>query len=149
MSWFGKNAASIEAIAATITAMVAVAALVGVKFQLDEADLLQQSAAARDAYRGHLALAVTYPEFAQPNDSCALLVSEKSTSYAAFVDHLLYSAELMLVTESGWDPVFLEELAPHADYLCSMGAPAGDTAQVTALLAGFRAAQCTPQTGCP
>ena len=51
MSWWSRNAASVEAIAATVTACVAVAALVGVKRQLDTVEQQQQARSARDAYR--------------------------------------------------------------------------------------------------
>lgn len=57
LSWISRNAASIEAAPAFVTAMVAVAALIGVKFQLDEADRLQKAQSAREAYRAHLPLA--------------------------------------------------------------------------------------------
>lgn len=66
MSWLSRNAPSIEAMAAVVTALVAAAALVGVTVQLDEADRLQKEQSAREAYRAHLALAATLPQFALP-----------------------------------------------------------------------------------
>jgi len=54
-------------------AVVAVAALVGIKLQLDATDHLQRTQIARDAYRAHLALATTHPDFARPADGCALI----------------------------------------------------------------------------
>lgn len=142
MSWLGRNANAIEALAATVTALVAVAALIGVKFQLDETGRLQTAAAARDAYRGHLALAVTQPTFAAPQDTCALLQGETATSYVAFVDHLLYSAELMLATEVGWGPTFTDHLGAHTDYICSENGPVGDTTEVRSLLTQFKTGTC-------
>jgi len=70
MSWLKRNAGSVEAIAASVTVMVAVAALVGIKWQLDGAEQLQAAQSARDAYRAHLALAATIPDFAAPQDGC-------------------------------------------------------------------------------
>ena len=89
MSWFNRNAHAIEACAAMLTALVAVAALIGVKVQLDEADRLQREQSAREAYRAHLAMTATLPDFADPQDGCELLASPNGGSYVAFVDHLL------------------------------------------------------------
>jgi hypothetical protein len=100
MRWLSCHAPSVEAVAATVTALVAVAALIGVKFQLDEADRLQKAQSAREA---HLALAATLPQFAQPGDACQLIQSDQAGAYSAFVDHLLYSAEQMLEVSEGWE----------------------------------------------
>ena len=136
MSWLRRNAESIEAIAASITACVAIAAFSGVFLQLQEADRIQKSTAAREAYRGHLALATTQPAFAAPADSCTTLNSDQGGAYAAFVDHLVYSADLTLAVDPSWDGIFIENLLPHAGYVCT-GWPAGIGG-----LAG--AARCSP-----
>ena len=148
MGWIGRNSSAVEAVAASITALVAVAALIGVKFQLDATAAHAREQAARDAYRGHLALAVAYPDFADPQDTCAMLVSPKAGSYAAFVDHMLYSAELTVVTDAGWNSVFMAEMAPHAPYLCSANAPQGDTVEISTLLTEFRDMTCAAITAC-
>lgn len=148
MRWWSQNTANIEAVAAVVTAVVAVVALLGVKLQIDEADRLQQIQSARDAYRGHLALAVASPKFAQPADACALIDSTDGGAYAAFVDHLLYSAEQMLVIDKNWQATFLHELKPHADYLCSESASLGETAEIAALLETFRSNSCQAQPSC-
>lgn len=148
MNWLSRNAPSVEAVAAVITALVAVAALIGVKFQLDEADRIQKAQSAREAYRAHLALASTLPKYAQPSDVCSLLASDQAGAYAAFVDHLLYSAEQMLTVSEGWDETFFDQLVPHALYLCSVDAPFGETEEVTGLLQSFRDLTCTQQTLC-
>lgn len=148
MRWFSRNAQSIEAAAAIATALVAVIALLGVKFQLDENDRLQRAASARAAYRSHLELAVAHPEYAAPTQACALLTSAKSGSYAAFVDHLLYSAEQMLVIEAGWQTVFADHLSAHNTYLCQDDAPRGDTQALANLLSAFRHMECEAVTAC-
>lgn len=147
MSWLNRHAHPIEAIAATVTALVAVAALIGVNGQLEAADQIQRATTARDAYRNHLALAVAHPEFAQPK-ACAPLKTENAISYFSFVDHLLYSAELMLETEEGWDAVFMAQLAPHAAFLCGIDAPTGDTEKVVQLLTRFRELNCAQADPC-
>ena len=138
----------IEALAACLTALLALVALVGVKVQLDETDRLARLQSARDTYRGHLALAITTPEFAAPIDGCALLDGPKAVSYEAFVDHLLYSAEQSLSVEDGWDQAFLDQLAPHQAYVCSAQAPNGDTPEVTALLKRYRSESCPAMPTC-
>ena len=147
MRWFDKKAHVIEAVAALVTAFVAVAALIGVKVQLDATEDIQLSTTARDTYRSHLVLAIEHPEFAQPA-ACEVLESDNAVGYRSFVNHLLYSAELMLQVDDGWDPVFLSELAPHADYICSPSGPIGDTKQVADLLTQFRGLVCKDVTPC-
>ncbi|SLN58773.1 hypothetical protein [Pseudooctadecabacter jejudonensis] len=141
-NWLTRNAPVIEACAAALTAVVAVAALFGVSAQLNAADTLALEQAARDAYRGHLSLAVSHPDFAEPKDVCRLLDSDTSGAYIAFVDHLLYSAELTLDTDSGWASVYLSDMVPHAPYFCSTSAPRGDTESVAKLIATFRDLSC-------
>jgi len=41
------------------------------------------------------------PQFARPENSCALIASNQGGSYVAFVDHFLYYAEQMLVVGEG------------------------------------------------
>ncbi len=149
MGWLHKNAQIIEAVAASITACVAIAAFFGVFLQLNEADRIQNTTAARDAYRGHLALATTQPEFASPSDSCTVLASDQGGAYAAFVDHLVYSAELMLDVDPSWDQVFIENLIPHAGYVCASWSGSGGPAALTALLDRFATQHCTPDIACP
>lgn len=148
MSWFSRNAESIEAGAAVITALVAVAALIGVKLQLDAADQVQQSQSARDAYRGHLSLAIAHPAYAAPPDTCAQLAAPDRAAYVAFVDHLLYSAEQMLRVEEGWEATFLDHLTPHQGFICSADGPVGDTTETIRLLSQFRAASCEASVAC-
>jgi hypothetical protein len=122
MSWLRRNAESIEAIAASITA--------------------------HEAYRGHLALATTQPAFAAPADSCTTLNSDQGGAYAAFVDHLVYSAELMLAADPSWDGIFIENLLPHAGYVCTGWADPGGPPELVALLAQFDGAHCAPDIAC-
>lgn len=142
MGWFRKNTAQIEAGAAVVTALVAVAALVGVKLQLDATDDIQRAQSARDAYRAHLALAVAHPALAEPEDACALLGSGNGASYASFVDHLLYSAEQMLTVDPSWESTFAEELEPHRSYLCSSVAPISFDAAMEPFIARFLVEGC-------
>jgi hypothetical protein len=148
MSWLSRHAPSVEAVAATVTALVAVAALIGVKFQLDEADRLQKAQSAREAYRAHLALAATLPQFAQPDDACQLIQSDQAGAYSAFVDHLLYSAEQMLDVSDGWEETFLTQLAVHSDYICAADGPRGETKNTVRLISSFKNLSCPALTSC-
>ncbi|MEM7438168.1 MAG: hypothetical protein AAF393_01120 [Pseudomonadota bacterium] len=149
MRWLKNNSELVEALAAAITALVALAALVGVKLQLDATDRLQQAQSARDAYRSHLALAVAHPHFASPPDSCALMAGPQAVAYYAYVDHLLYAAEQMLTTADGWEDTFWAELAPHKTYVCSAGGLVDDGDKVFGLMSEYRAANCADVPACP
>ena len=142
MNWLSKNAKSVEAIAAVITACMAIAAFIGIRYQLESADEIQRAQSARDAFRAHLALSVEHPAFTLPNNPCGLLSSPKAGAYTAFVDHLLYSAEQTLDLEPDWKPTFKEELEPHKTYLCSADGPSGDTPRMKELLGEFEAEMC-------
>jgi len=128
--------------------LVAVAALIGVKIQLDENERIQRATTAREAYLGHLNLATNRPDFAEPQDVCTLLQSDKSASYLAFLDHLFYSAELMLEAEDGWEPIFIDRLEPHSQLMCSALAPAGDTNAMSKMIRDFQAAECSDVPAC-
>lgn len=148
MTWISRNAETVEAVSTMITAVVAIVALIGVKLQVDAADELQRIQSARDAYRAHLALAVSNPRYSQPEDVCPLLASGEARAYTAFVDHLLYAAEQMLAVGDGWDATFLDQLEPHRVYLCSEGAPVGETDEMSRLISGFVAEKCAATPGC-
>lgn len=148
MNWLSRHAEPIEALAAVITALVAVAALIGIKYQLDAADDLQRAQSAREAYRAHLAMASTLPEFSKPQDTCSLLEGKKSISYTSFVDHLLYSGEQMLEVEEGWEITFLEALEPHKTYICNVKNFSDNSEKMDALLETFRAKQCSSVNIC-
>ncbi len=148
MSWLSRNAEAIEACAAAVTALVAVAALIGVKIQLDEADRVQREQSAREAFRAHLALAATQPAFAEPEDGCALLESNRGGAYVAFVDHLLYGAEQMLSLDQGWEDTFLGELEVHEELMCSAYAPTGDIPETVQLITRFQDQFCAATPSC-
>lgn len=121
-AWLKRNADAVEAGSAALTAGVAVLALVGVVWQVRAASDIQAQQSARDAYRNHLALAVTVPELAEPVDACALMTGKQAPAYDAFVAHLLYAAEQMLDQSPDWETQFRHDLEPHLAYLCTNSA---------------------------
>jgi hypothetical protein len=147
MTWLSRHAASIEAVAASVTAVTAILAVAGVVIQLRAADETSRAQSAREAYAAHLALAVTNPDFAAPADACTLIGSAKGAAYQAYVDHLLYAAEQMLSIESGWEPTFDASLMPHAVTLCA-AATDGETPEMANILAKFRARICAATPVC-
>lgn len=148
MRWLLRNAPAVEATAAVATVIVAVAALIGVKFQLDAADAVQKAQSARDAYRSHLALGTSHPAYAAPADACELLSGPEAGAYSAFVDHLLYSAEQMLDVEPGWDTTFSDALEPHSTYVCGEDDLRGSTEKMRLFLSEFKNTHCDPSVQC-
>ena len=118
MNWLKQNAPSIEALAALLTACVAVAALIGVKLQLDASAHQQAAQSARDIYRAQLALAVQYLQYAEP-DVCNLLKSDEYPAYAAFVEQLLYTSEQVVTAQPEWSSGVFQQLKPHAIFFCA------------------------------
>ncbi|NBN65184.1 hypothetical protein [Pannonibacter tanglangensis] len=148
MRWLTRHAAAINAAAALVTAVTALGALLAVKVQLDEADRLQRLQSARDAYRAHLTLAISSPEYARPDDACALLSGPKAAAYEAFVDHLLYSAEQMLESEPHWEATFNGLLSEHPELVCSMQEAGDDGSAMQQLITRFRQSQCSAVVAC-
>lgn len=146
MKWLARNSGAIQATAGVVTALVAVLALIGVKLQLDTADRVQRAQSARDAYRAHLALAITHPGYAEPADSCKATVAPNAAGYVAFVDHLLYAAEQMVEADDNWEETFFDQLSPHSGYLCSDLAPRLPAGSLKALVDRFREHQCLAAT---
>ena len=148
MAWLRRNAEVIEAAAATVTAIIAVVALVGIKMQLDAADHVQRAQSARDAFRAHLVLSVAHPDFAAPVDGCAMVASPQAPAYWAYVEHLLYAAEQMLDVAEGWESVFSGQLLPHTDYVCQTVTLSEYSPGLAAVLSQFQSDHCPAQPTC-
>jgi hypothetical protein len=148
-TWLMRNAEAIEAASAALTAVVAVVALVGVIWQVRAASDIQAQQSARDAYRNHLALAVTVPNLSEPEDACALIEGEQAAAYDAFVSHLLYAAEQMLDQKPDWESTFRQDLEPHLDYLCTYQDDLLTDGELNRVLSDIAAKQCpaTPPCG--
>ena len=142
MSWLSRNADTIQAVAAVVTAVTAVMAVAGVLMQMQAADDTSRAQTAREAYAAHLMAAMANPDLAEPADTCAMMASPKGAAYAAYVDHLLYAAELMLEAEPDWDTTFAAAIAPHAAYLCPAMDAGAYGAQMKTMLSGFRTQTC-------
>lgn len=149
MTWLSRHAQAIQAGAALATAATAILAVAGVLLQMRAAEATSRAQTAREAYAAHLLAAVGNPDLADPADACALTASPKGAAYAAYVDHLLYAAELMLEAEPDWSATFVGAIEPHAVYVCSQVAPDAYAADLAAMLAGFRDRTCNTLPPCP
>jgi hypothetical protein len=119
ISWFDKHGNAVQGIGAMATALIALAALIGVKVQIDSAARTQQEQSARDIYREYLNLSISKPEFAEP-DYCAIKGSPQEAAYKNYVDYLLYTSEQMLVVSPDWEGALSEHLSAHDQYLCGV-----------------------------
>ena len=147
MDYLNRHAPAIQALGAILTVLLAVAALVGVKMQIDAADRIQRAQSARDIYREFLNLSVGKPEFIAP-DYCALVKTPQAPAYHVYVDYLLYTAEQTLASDPGWEETMMAALDDHRTYLCSLDEADGETGDVQALLARFQAEHCAAAKPC-
>jgi hypothetical protein len=118
MGWLSKNAEVVEAVAASVTAIMALAAIVGVGFQISANDELQAKQAARDTYRDFLRLSVEQRAVASL-DYCDIQNDADRVGYEAFVEHLLYTAEQVISYEESWTGEMDGLLGEHASYMCA------------------------------
>lgn len=140
--WLERNATALGAFGTLIAGIAALLALVGIWAQIRAADHAQALQTARSAYLAQQALAVANPGFAQPEDACALLASDKGNAYEAYVTHLLFTAEQVLAVEPGWEKTFLYDMQAHAPYLCSYANQINATDRLAALVGQFTATGC-------
>ncbi|MGC1495214.1 MAG: hypothetical protein WA790_05345 [Sulfitobacter sp.] len=147
MNWLTRHAAPLEALAALITACVAIAALVAIPWQIRATATLQAEQSARDIYREFVALSVQKPQFAEP-DYCALKGdAEQVTAYRYYVEYLLYTAEQVVEITDEWVPVMAGHLDQHTDFICDNTDWHGDTDRVKDLIT-IQRAQCTTAPVC-
>ena len=141
LTWFDKHGSAIQGIGAIVTALIATAALVGVKLQIDAGARAQQEQSARDIYREFLSLSISRPEFAEP-DYCAIKNGLQAPAYQNYVDYLLYTSEQMLSVSPDWEPALAEHLAAHKQYVCSVADWSGYPDSVAAMVGRFKAKAC-------
>jgi hypothetical protein len=149
MSFLNRNAGAIQALGAILTVVLAAAALIGVKVQIDAADRIQRAQSARDIYREFLSLSVANPKFSQP-DYCAISKSGDLGAYESYVGYLLYSAEQLLAVDEGWRDVLRADLTVHAASVCALEEDEmrQHTPEVEALIKDVRDASCQQVKRC-
>lgn len=139
--WFERNAKALQGLAATVTAFAAVAALIGVKIQIDANKRQQQEQSARDIYREFLSLSIGKPEFIEP-DYCAIKESASAGAYENYVEYMLYTADQLLGVSRDWEATITEHLSGHREYLCQKRDWSDDSDEIQGLMERFQARQC-------
>jgi hypothetical protein len=148
LNWFERNNKAVSAISAAVTAILALAAIIGIKVQIDGAAKIQQEQSARDIYREYLNLSVQKPEFAAP-DFCAIAKSNQVAAYQAYVDYLLYTGEQVMSVDADWAATIDDALKPHAAYLCDADENAYPDPEVHALVEKLQDRECAKIKPCP
>lgn len=115
--WISRNAEPLEAVGTLLTVVVAVVAIFGVTWQLEENDRLQREQGARDTYREFLRLGIEKPDLAVA-DWCTIADRDTRTAYEHYVEYALYTAEQVMAADPGWSLAMRDALQPHASYLC-------------------------------
>lgn len=139
--WLEAHAKALQALGAIVTMAAAVAALVGVKVQIDANARQQREQSARDIYREYLNLSIAKPEFSNP-DYCAIQGTANEAAYEDYVEYLLYTSEQVLAAMPDWEPTLSARLVPHKELLCSEGDWNDEAPAVWAMIRRFKARQC-------
>lgn len=147
MEFLNRNAGAIQAIGAILTVLLALAALIGVKVQIDATERIQMAQSARDIYREYLNQGISKPEFAKP-DFCAISESPQLPAYENYVEYMLYTADQAIAADPSWQSTFEEAMGDHAQYLCSLDELEGYSDDVAELLKTFQARECAAAKPC-
>ena len=117
MNWLTRYAAPLEALAALITAGVALAALIAIPWQIRATGQLQAEQSARDIYREFVALSVQKPQFAEPEYCTLKDDSNGLTAYSYYLEYLFYTTEQVSDISDDWVPVMSNHLGKHAEFI--------------------------------
>ena len=139
--WLEARAKALTAMAAIVTMFAAVAALIGVKVQIDANAKQQREQSARDIYREYLNLSIAKPEFSDP-DYCAIRGTVNESAYENYVEYQLYTSEQILQAMPNWEPTIAAHLIPHKELLCSEADWRDDAPMVQEMIARFKTKQC-------
>lgn len=141
--WIARNGAIVQIVTAIAAVLVAISAVVAVKFQIDAAAQVQREQSARDIYREYLNLSISRPELASP-DYCAIRNGPQEIAYRNYVDYLLYTSEQMLAVSPDWEAALAEHMEPHAAFICGVTSWAKYPESVQAMVARARPRLCQP-----
>lgn len=147
LSKFKRHSKELQAFAAIFTALLALAALIGVKVQIDSAAKIQREQSAKEIYREFLRLSIQYPQFAEP-DFCNLTGSRQSVGYDNFVGFMLYTGEQVLETNPDWQPVVDDLFHTHSKAICSIDHINQYSQSVGSLISDFQATECQKLKRC-
>ncbi len=118
------------------------------KLQIDASQQQTLEQGARDLYREHLALSMQHPQFSDPGQ-CPAFSENEQTAYAAYVTHLIYTAEETSTADPGWEPVMSEALLLHTGIICSsFGQDLSLTDPVSRMLGKITVSACADLPAC-
>jgi hypothetical protein len=141
LNWIERHSVALKALTGFATLVVAVLALIGVKWQIDASARIQQEQSARDIYREFLNLSIARPELADP-DYCAIRSTPQLAAYENYVEYLLYTSDQLLSVSPAWEATLEEQLAPHREYICAEPDWSDDTVQIRELMTRFQGKHC-------
>lgn len=146
--WIRNNAEGVEALAAVATAVLALVAVIGVKWQIDASDRIQREQAAREIYREFLSLSVQQSKVAAAS-YCALSAKPDRAAYEHYIEYMLYTAEQVIEADPDWRKAMLDTMSPHEAYFCSRDEWTTYSAEVQALISQTRKSSCEQVVTCP
>jgi hypothetical protein len=139
MRWLNANAGALQGAATVLTAAIALAALVGVKVQIDAADRLAAEQSARDIYREFLALSLQNPKFSAAGGCVA---EADRAAYGDYVDYMLYMAEQVLAADKDWQPAIDDLFERHGAAICAIDEAGLYAPDVAHMIDRFRKERC-------
>ena len=139
--WLESRAKAIQALGVIVTMFAALAAVIGVKLQIDANARQQREQSAREIYREYLALSIARPEFSNP-DFCAIDGTASEGAYEDYVEYLLYTSEQVLDAMPQWEPTLAARLTPHTALLCGEADWGEEAPPVQAMIRRFKAKSC-------
>jgi hypothetical protein len=138
LAWLNRYG---QGLAALVSAIAVVAALIGVFWQVRSSEDAQRAQSARDIYREFVALTVNRPDLAVMEWSDSLPADRKA-AYEAYVEYLLYTAEQVIGMDADWAEPMRKWLADHGPYLCTISDTTNYTPEVQALIGTTRTDAC-------
>ncbi len=149
MQWLNRNGNAVQAMAGTLTALIAIAALIGVKVQIDANERAQREQSARDIYREFLNLSISQSKFSAPQ-YCAMVGTVDEPGYDNYIQYLLYASEQILASFPEWEATMASHMRGHREVFCSENDWTGDTQAVQAMIKRFQAKNCAGfKSACP
>jgi hypothetical protein len=144
-----EYAPAIQASCAIVTVLLTMAAVVGVKLQIDASARQQREQSARDIYREYLNLSISRPELADP-DYCKLMAGPQHEAYLSYVEYLIYTSEQLLAADPEWESGLDVRLNDHRQHLCQIEDWSPYTPAVQRMMTRFQAKSCKkPLPDCP
>lgn len=146
-AFVNRNAEGLQAVGGFAAALLALAALIVIPWQINQADRIQREQGARDIYREFLNISIANPKLANAG-WCALADANDKASYEAYVEYLLYATEQLVGVDPDWRAPMSAWLTDHAAYVCARGDWDGYTPEVQALVADFKSELCKAVAPC-